>query len=91
MDPRSPSEPTPKGGASLGENRLPVRVVRSRKRRRTVSARVVDGVAVIQVPSTMTAADEARYVDELRRKLEQDPSHPRHIITEQGMGYRFEI
>ncbi|HXU97740.1 MAG TPA: response regulator transcription factor [Jiangellaceae bacterium] len=31
------------------------------------------------------------YTAQLRRKLERDPSHPRHIITEQGMGYRFEI
>ena len=30
------------------------------------------------------------YTAQLRRKLERDPSHPRHIITEQGMGYRFE-
>ena len=29
------------------------------------------------------------YVAQLRRKLEADPSHPRHLITEPGMGYRF--
>ena len=27
----------------------------------------------------------------LRRKLEQDPAHPRHIITQPGMGYIFEV
>ena len=27
----------------------------------------------------------------LRRKLEADPSHPRHIVTQPGMGYVFEI
>jgi DNA-binding response OmpR family regulator len=26
----------------------------------------------------------------LRRKLERDPSRPRHLITEPGMGYRFD-
>jgi two-component system KDP operon response regulator KdpE len=26
----------------------------------------------------------------LRRKLEPDPSHPVHLLTEPGMGYRFE-
>lgn len=31
------------------------------------------------------------YMAQLRRKLEPDPSHPRHFITEPGMGYRFEI
>ncbi|KJK56864.1 MULTISPECIES: response regulator [Actinomycetes] len=30
------------------------------------------------------------YLAQLRRKLETDPSHPRHFITEPGMGYRFE-
>ncbi|GHE43108.1 DNA-binding response regulator [Streptomyces longispororuber] len=30
------------------------------------------------------------YMAQLRRKLEPDPSHPRHLITAPGMGYRFE-
>ncbi len=30
------------------------------------------------------------YLAQLRRKLEDDPSHPRHLLTETGMGYRFE-
>ncbi|MFG2003938.1 response regulator [Spirillospora sp. NPDC048911] len=30
------------------------------------------------------------YLAQLRRKLEADPAHPRHLITEPGMGYRFE-
>ena len=30
------------------------------------------------------------YVAGLRRKLEPDPSRPRHLITEPGMGYRFQ-
>jgi two-component system, OmpR family, KDP operon response regulator KdpE len=30
------------------------------------------------------------YIAQLRRKLEPDPSRPRHLITEPGMGYRFE-
>lgn len=31
------------------------------------------------------------YIANLRRKLEADPSRPRHLITEPGMGYRFEV
>jgi two-component system, OmpR family, KDP operon response regulator KdpE len=31
------------------------------------------------------------YVGGLRKKLEDDPAHPRHLITEPGMGYRFEV
>jgi two-component system, OmpR family, KDP operon response regulator KdpE len=30
------------------------------------------------------------YLAQLRRKLEPDPAHPVHLITEPGMGYRFE-
>ena len=31
------------------------------------------------------------YMAALRRKLEDDPSRPRHFVTEPGMGYRFEV
>ncbi len=30
------------------------------------------------------------YFAQLRRKLEPDPSRPRYLMTEPGMGYRFE-
>jgi two-component system KDP operon response regulator KdpE len=30
------------------------------------------------------------YLAQLRRKLEPEPARPRHLITEAGMGYRFE-
>ena len=30
------------------------------------------------------------YLAQLRRKLEEDPSHPVHLLTEAGMGYRFQ-
>ena len=30
------------------------------------------------------------YLAQLRRKLERDPAHPRYLITEPGVGYRFE-
>jgi two-component system, OmpR family, KDP operon response regulator KdpE len=31
-----------------------------------------------------------QYMAQLRRKLERDPAHPRHLHTEPGMGYRFQ-
>ncbi|MFC3893639.1 response regulator [Lentzea rhizosphaerae] len=31
------------------------------------------------------------YVAQLRRKLEPEPARPRHLLTEPGMGYRFEL
>ncbi|MEI5521285.1 response regulator [Streptomyces brasiliscabiei] len=42
-------------------------------------------------PSYGTETNYLRvYMAQLRRKLEGDPSRPRHFITEAGMGYRFE-
>jgi len=31
-----------------------------------------------------------QYMAQLRRKLEPDPTRPRHLLTESGMGYRFQ-
>jgi len=31
------------------------------------------------------------YISQLRRKLEADPAHPRHLLTEAGMGYRLQL
>ncbi|WP_433469500.1 response regulator [Spirillospora sp. CA-128828] len=42
-------------------------------------------------PSYETETNYLRvYLAQLRRKLEPDPSRPRHLIIEPGMGYRFE-
>ena len=30
------------------------------------------------------------YISHLRQKIEPDPKHPRYILTEHGLGYRFE-
>jgi predicted metal-dependent hydrolase len=50
---------------------LPVEVVRSRLRRKTVEARVVDGVIRVSVPASMSRVEEAEYVAELVEKLER--------------------
>jgi DNA-binding response OmpR family regulator len=31
-----------------------------------------------------------QYMAQLRRKLEPDPPRPRHLLTELGMGYRYQ-
>ena len=30
------------------------------------------------------------FIGQLRRKLEPNPARPRHLLTEPGMGYRFQ-
>jgi two-component system KDP operon response regulator KdpE len=31
------------------------------------------------------------YMSQLRRKLEHDPTRPQHLVTDPGIGYRFEL
>lgn len=43
-------------------------------------------------PSYDTETNYLRvYTAQLRRKLEEDPGHPRHLLTHPGAGYRFEV
>ena len=52
---------------------LPVDVIRSRRRKRTLSARVIDGRLEVRVPEGMDPDEEAKLVEELlsraRRKI----------------------
>lgn len=42
-------------------------------------------------PGYVTETNYLRvYMAQLRRKLERDPSQPQHLITEPGIGYRFD-
>jgi len=42
-------------------------------------------------PTYLTETHDLRqYLAQLRRKLEPDPARPRHLLTEPGMGYRFQ-
>ncbi|HET9016904.1 MAG TPA: response regulator [Thermomicrobiaceae bacterium] len=41
-------------------------------------------------PASADATNYLRvYVNQLRHKIEPDPAHPRYIVTEPGVGYRF--
>jgi len=51
-----------------------VEVVRSAKRRKSVSARIVNGRIVVRMPAWMSKAQEAEYVTSLVTKLERQHS-----------------
>lgn len=63
-EPAPVAEPTAAGVAAM-----PVDVVRSSKRRKSVSARIVDGRIVVRMPQWMTKAQEAEYVEAMVAKL----------------------
>jgi len=54
-----------------------VEVVRSARRRKTVSARQVGGVLRVSIPAWMSRADEARYVEDFVRRFERRSSTAR--------------
>ena len=49
----------------------PVRVIRSSKRRKTVSARMSDGVLVVRVPDWMTKDEEQAFVSKVLARFEE--------------------
>lgn len=51
------------------EPELPVKVVRSARRRKTVSAREVGGVLQVSIPAMLTPAEEAHWVAEMRHRF----------------------
>lgn len=50
---------------------MEVSVLRSARRRKTVSARMVGDVLEVRLPAWMGAADEARWVEDMRLKFER--------------------
>lgn len=70
--PVAPAPPAPEAAAAPpGVPAMEVEVVRSAKRRKSVSARIVDGRIVIRMPQWMTKKQEAEYVTALVEKLER--------------------
>lgn len=50
-------------------NELPVEVIRSTRRRKTVSAEIRQGVLVVRIPSRMSRREEREWVDKMRVRL----------------------
>ena len=70
-----------------------VSVLRSARRRKTVSARLVDGVLEVRVPSWMSAEEEARHVERMvgrfQRRADTDgidvDARARHLARRYGL------
>lgn len=80
-DPPHPRQATPSPSAPAGDatdrspaatapEQLPVEVVRSARRRKTVQARIVDGRIQVLVPATLSRAEEERHVAALVARLQ---------------------
>ena len=70
---QSRHDPThPVNARRRSSSRYPVEVIRSDKRNKTVSARIVDGVIRVRIPAWMTAEDEARFVDDVVERIERE-------------------
>jgi len=51
-------------------SRYPVEVIRSDRRVKTVSARIVEGVIRVRIPSWMSAQEESRFVTDIVERIE---------------------
>lgn len=47
-------------------------VIRSTRRKKTVEARLLDGVLRVSIPAAMTAAQESHWVDVMNRRFERE-------------------
>lgn len=70
-------------------SRLPVEIVRSRRRRRTVEATIIDGVIRVRAPASMTDAELDDHVSALVSRLERryrsdgvDLEHRARVLAE---------
>lgn len=68
MSPVGPTSPADADAAGTATT-LPVEVIRSARRHKTVQARVVDGVLRVSIPAVMTAEEEAHWVAEMTRRI----------------------
>lgn len=61
-------------GLPVRTSELPVEVIRSARRKKTVQARVVDGRLQVLIPATLSEADEAKFVAQMRERVERKTS-----------------
>lgn len=69
--------------------RPPVRIVATRRRRRTVSARLRSGVLELLVPSWMSAAERERWAESMRVRIERRMR--RSVPSDERLGRRARV
>ncbi len=67
-----PTHPAVAVAARRMSTRYPVEVIRSDRRNKTVSARIVEGVIRVRIPSWMSAADEQEFVTNIVERIERE-------------------
>jgi predicted metal-dependent hydrolase len=70
-----------------------VEIIRSKRRRKTVSARLVGDVVRVQMPAWMSKADEERYVHDLVHRIARQQQRGRIDVLEraQKLATRFDL
>ena len=64
----------------------PVRVLRSRKRKRSVSARLVEGVLELTVPSWLSDGEAKDFVDRMQARFARKRTHAASDLTKRAAG-----
>lgn len=72
---------------------LPVKVIASTRRKKTVAARVVNGVIEVRVPAAMPVDERSRHVDSLVARVERQRSAERVDldVRAQSLSKRFDL
>ena len=65
---------------------LPVRVIRSARRRKTAQARLVDSVLEVRIPGRATLAEERELVDHFRSRFERARAAEEVDLTRRAAG-----
>lgn len=72
------------GGGRYGQNmsQLPVQIIRSQRRRRTVQALLIEGRIEVRVPEGLDPTEESRLVEEMVAKIERKQTSARVDLVE---------
>ena len=69
-----------------GADPYPVRVVRSRRRKRSVSARLVEGVLELTIPSWLSDGEANEFVDRMQARFARKRIHAASDLTTRAAG-----